>query len=103
YLDGLSYKRLTARWRATLEHRNEDLDEQVFVAMQGRTVIGFASVGASREAFAPWESEISMVYILNDHRGAGIGRVLMKAAADHSIRRGMFSTGLWVLRDNGGG
>jgi hypothetical protein len=26
----------------------------------------------------------------------------MKAAADHCIRRGMFSGGLWVLRDNGG-
>jgi hypothetical protein len=26
----------------------------------------------------------------------------MKVAADHCIRRGMFSGGLWVLRDNGG-
>ena len=103
YLESLSQKRLTARWRATLEHRSQDLDEQVFVAMQGKAVIGFLTIGASREAFAPWESEIGMIYILKEHRGAGIGRVLMKAAADHSIRRGMFSCGLWVLRDNGGG
>lgn len=103
YLDGLSPRRLTSRWRASLEHRNEDLDEQVFVAVQGREVIGFLTVGASREAFAPWESEIGMIYVLSGRRGAGIGRVLMKAAADHCIRRGMFSTGLWVLRDNGGG
>jgi GNAT superfamily N-acetyltransferase len=103
YLDGLSSRRLTTRWRASLEHRNEDLDEQIFVAVQGKTVIGFLTVGASREAFAPWESEIGMIYVLNGHRGAGIGRVLMKAAADHCIRRGMFSTGLWVLRDNGAG
>jgi ribosomal protein S18 acetylase RimI-like enzyme len=77
YLDGLSSKRLTTRWRASLEHRNEDLDEQIFVAVQGKTVIGFLTVGASREAFAPWESEIGMIYVLNGHRGAGIGRVLM--------------------------
>ncbi len=103
YLENLSQQRLTARWRATLEHRADDLDEQVFVAVQGRTIIGFLTVGASREAFAPWDSEIGMIYVLKEQRGAGIGRVLMKAAADHSIRRGMFSTGLWVLRDNGGG
>lgn len=103
YLDSLSHKRLAARWQATLDHRKDDLDEQVFVAVQGRTVIGFLTMGASREAFAPWESEVGMIYVLKSHRGAGIGRVLMKAAADHSIRRGMFSTGLWVLRDNGGG
>ena len=59
-------------------------------------------VGSSREAFAPWEAEISMVYVLKENRGGGVGRVLMKAAADHCIRRGMFSGGLWVLRDNGG-
>ncbi len=103
YLETLSQKRLTTRWRTALDHRSEDLDEQVFVAVQGKTVIGFLTVGASREAFAPWDSEIGMIYVLKEHRGAGIGRVLMKAAADHSIRRGMFSCGLWVLRDNGGG
>jgi ribosomal protein S18 acetylase RimI-like enzyme len=57
--------------------------------------------GASRETFAPWEAEISMVYVLKEHRGAGVGRALMKTAADHCIRRAMFSGGLWVLRDNG--
>ena len=103
YLESLSQKRLATRWRATLDHREEDLDEQVFVAVQGREVVGFLTLGASREAFAPWESEIGMIYVLKENRGAGIGRVLMKAAADHSIRRGMFSCGLWVLRDNGGG
>jgi len=34
-------------------------------------------------------------------RGIGVGRALMKTAADHCIRRAMFSGGLWVLRDNG--
>ena len=50
---------------------------------------------------APWEAEISMVYVLKEHRGVGVGRTLMKTAADHCIRRAMFSGGLWVLRDNG--
>jgi|GEM_PF-5264540 len=41
-----------------------------------------------------------MIYLLADQRGAGVGRGLMTAVADHSLRRGMFSTGLWVLRGN---
>jgi ribosomal protein S18 acetylase RimI-like enzyme len=101
YLDGLSEKRLTPRWRAHLEKRAENLDDQIFVAVSGAQVIGFLMVGATREPFAPWEAEISMVYVLKEHRGAGIGRALMKAAGDHCIRRAMFSGGLWVLRDNG--
>lgn len=101
YLEGLSEKRLAMRWRAQLDRREQDFDEETFVAMNGRAAVGFASVGASREAFAPWDAEISMVYVLKESRGVGIGRVLMKAAADHCIRRGMFTGGLWVLRDNG--
>ena len=69
--------------------------------MHGRELVGFANASASREAFAPWEAEIPMIYLLREQRGAGIGRALMKATADHCIRRGMFSAGLWVLRDNG--
>ncbi len=102
YLDGLSERRLLARWRTTLDRRAEDFDEQIFVACFGKEVVGFVVVGSSREAFAPWEAEISMVYVLKENRGCGIGRALMKVAADHCIRRGMFSGGLWVLRDNGG-
>jgi GNAT superfamily N-acetyltransferase len=103
FLDNLSERRLATRWRAQLDRRGQDLDEDVLVAMSGQEMVGFATAGASREAFAPWDAEISMVYVLKEHRGIGIGRVLMKAAADHCIRRGLFSGGLWVLRDNGAG
>jgi GNAT superfamily N-acetyltransferase len=101
YLDSLSEKRLAVRWRAHLDRREEDRDEEIIVAMKGRELVGFANASASREAFAPWDAEIPMIYLLKEHRGGGIGRGLMKAAADHCIRRGMFSGGLWVLRDNG--
>lgn len=103
FLDNLSERRLATRWRAQLDRRAQDLDEEVLVAMKGQEMVGFATAGASREAFAPWEAEIAMIYVLKEYRGAGIGRGLMKAAADHCIRRGLFSGGLWVLRDNGAG
>jgi GNAT superfamily N-acetyltransferase len=101
YLENISDKRLATRWRTHLDRREEDRDEEIFVAMNGRDLVGFANAGASREAFAPWDAEIPMIYVLKEHRGLGIGRGLMKAAADHCIRRAMFSGGLWVLRDNG--
>lgn len=101
YLETLSERRLIPRWRSNLDRRSEDLDDAIYVAASGKEIVGFVMVGATREAFAPWEAEISMVYVLKEHRGAGIGRALMKAAADHCIRRAMFSGGLWVLRDNG--
>ena len=94
YLDGLNERRLVPRWRQSLDRRSEDLDEAIYVAASGKDVVGFVAVGSSREAFAPWEAEISMVYVLKEHRGAGVGRALMKAAADHCIRRAMFSGGL---------
>lgn len=101
YLESLTERRLVPRWRHNLDRRSEDLDEAILVAVSGQDVIGFCTAGSSREAFAPWEAEVSMVYVLKEHRGAGVGRALMKAAADHCIQRGMFSGGLWVLRDNG--
>jgi ribosomal protein S18 acetylase RimI-like enzyme len=101
YLESLTERRMTPRWRTNLDRRAENLDDQIYVAMAGKEVIGFIMAGASRETFAPWEAEISMVYVLKEHRGVGVGRTLMKTAADHCIRRAMFSGGLWVLRDNG--
>ena len=101
YLDNMGERRLTTRWRTHLDRREQDRDEEVLVALVGREVVGFAAVSASREAFAPWDAEITMAYVLKEHRGSGIGRGLMKASADHCIRRGLFSGGLWVLRDNG--
>lgn len=100
YLGRLTEARLTPRWRSSIEDLSRERDEAVFVATLRDRVIGFVSTGASRDAFAPWDAEISMIYVLREHCGAGIGRALMKAAADHSIRRGLFSAGLWVLRDN---
>jgi GNAT superfamily N-acetyltransferase len=101
YLESLNERRLAPRWRSNLDRRSEDLDEAIYVAASGKEIVGFAAVGATREAFAPWDAEISMVYVLKEHRSGGVGRALMKTAADHCIRRGMFSGGLWVLRDNG--
>lgn len=102
YLASLSEARLLPHWRSAVEQLGRERDEAIFVATLRDRVIGFVSTGASRDAFSPWDAEVSMIYVLREYCGAGIGRALMKAAADHSIRRGLFTSGLWVLRDNAG-
>lgn len=100
YLGRLSEARLLPKWRAAIEDLARERDEAIYVATVRDRVIGFVSTGASRDAYSPWDAEVSMIYILREYCGGGLGRALMKAAADHSIRRGLFSAGLWVLRDN---
>ena len=88
YLDNMGERRLTSRWRTQLDRREQDLDEEVLVALVGREVVGFAAVSASREAFAPWDAEITMIYVLKEHRGSGIGR-----GADEGVGGSLHSAG----------
>lgn len=100
FLDAMTPSRLTRHWRRVLGDKGGNLDEAVIVAATNKDVVGFVSVSSCRDVFAPWEAEITMLYVLEAYRGAGIGRALVKAAADHALARGMFTGGLWVLRDN---
>lgn len=100
FLDSMTPSRMTRHWRRALSDNRKNLDDAVFVAATNSDVVGFVTVSACRDVFAPWEAEITMLYVLEAYRGAGIGRALMKAAADHALARGMFTGGLWVLRDN---
>ncbi len=100
FLDSMTPMRLTRHWRRALDEKRNNLDEGVFVAATDKDVVGFVAVSSCRDVFAPWEAEITMLYVLEAYRGAGIGRALMKTAADHALARGMFTGGLWVLRDN---
>lgn len=100
FLDGMTVSRMTRHWRRAFDQKGADLDDAIYVAATDKDVVGFVTISACRDVFAPWEAEVTMLYILDEYRGAGIGRALMKTAADHALSRGMFSGGLWVLRDN---
>lgn len=100
FLESMTATRLTRHWRKALDEKRRNLDDAIFVAATEKDVVGFVTISACRDVFAPWEAEVTMLYVLDEYRGAGIGRALMKSAADHALARGMFSGGLWVLRDN---
>jgi ribosomal protein S18 acetylase RimI-like enzyme len=102
WLSALSEAKLAGQWRVMLDKASRGDDEAVLVAEHRGKQVGFVTIGAERSPNAEWTCEIPMLYVSKAMRGRGIGRALMREAADHSLRRGMFSIGLWVLRENRG-
>lgn len=84
-----------ARWweRAVFE----DL-ETVLVAEDDGTLVGFASVGASRDEDA--EGELYAIYALPERWGTGVGTALMAAGVDALRTAGYRDAVLYVLEDN---
>jgi GNAT superfamily N-acetyltransferase len=68
------------------------------VAEAGERVIGFATMGRARTHLA--DGEIETLYVLDDWRDQGAGRLLMQSAAQNLADAGCRSVFLWVLRDN---
>lgn len=62
-------------------------------------IVGFSQAGRARSHKIA-EGEISLLYVLDDWRDRGLGRRLMRAAANHLAAEGCRSAFLWVLRDN---
>ena len=89
YLDSLTYEKcenMAFSWRNDL-----------FVAMDGDTVIGFIGYG-SRGKEAPNAGEIFALYVLSEYYGTGIGLRLMQAGLKElSVYPEVH---LWVLKGN---
>lgn len=65
----------------------------------GSRVVGFTTADkAGPGALA--EGEVETLYLLEDWRERGLGRLLLAAAASHLAGLGCHSVFLWVLRDN---
>ncbi|MGI4798077.1 MAG: GNAT family N-acetyltransferase [Janthinobacterium lividum] len=71
----------------------------LLVARTASRVIGFASMSCSLPD-APAEGEVETLYVLDDWREQGIGRMLLAAAAADLQSDGCRSLFLWVLADN---
>ncbi len=74
----------------------------------GPRLVGFATAGTGRARRSaevpragPWgDGEIESLYVLDDWRDQGLGRRLMRGAAQELAGRGCRSAFVWVLRDN---
>jgi GNAT superfamily N-acetyltransferase len=62
-------------------------------------LVGFTTAGPARTGGIA-DGEIETLYVLDDWRGQGVGRGLMRAAARDLAAAGCRSAYVWVLRDN---
>jgi ribosomal protein S18 acetylase RimI-like enzyme len=92
-LDALGYEE---RWRRILiEGRS-----RVYVAADGRDVVGFASGGRERAGEGDFSGELFAIYVLEQSQHRGHGRRLVQAVVSGLRELGLPNMIVWVLRDN---
>ena len=105
-LDGLDPQQRAAGWRRYLAaNREADRDaaesqRQALLVADDGGVVGFVSVGASRDADLPESGELFAIYVHPEHLGRGVGRDLMVAGLDALRAEGFADALLWVLDGN---
>jgi GNAT superfamily N-acetyltransferase len=69
-----------------------------FVAEHGGQIVGFVSVGPSRDPDT--DAELFAIYVHPEHWGTGVGRTLIESGEDELRGLGHEEAILWVLDDN---
>ena len=96
-LAGLSQPRLAMQYEAAIRRGAPMLVART--AEAPRRVVGFTTASRSAPG-APAEGEVETLYVLDDWREQGIGRLLLRHAARHLTLLSCGSLFLWVLADN---
>jgi ribosomal protein S18 acetylase RimI-like enzyme len=96
-LDALDVDEQEARWRKL----GSDPSITVLVAIDGNTIVGFASAGPNDDDAAPPRSAVVYAVYLEEHAaGKGIGRALLERAVEAMRAAGSQRASLWVLESN---
>jgi ribosomal protein S18 acetylase RimI-like enzyme len=95
YLDALSYGAFESRWRTAIEH--EDI---VLIAADGDQVLGFAVYGPNRFPEVDCDGELQAIYVHPSAHRRGIGKALLREAADRLCIDGYSSMVVFLFRDN---
>ena len=108
YLDLMPAEYLSSL-QATLAQREslwvrsiESADSGVWVAQLNNQVVGWISVGASRDddAVGGNTGEVMALYVLASHWKTGVGLALWKAGVQYLMEQGYEGLTLWVLARN---
>ena len=98
-LDSLAIDQKIKLWKSLLSSDNEDTI--AFVATEGESIIGFTSIGKSRDPEATEEiGEIYTIYVDHNHYRKGAGKLLLDAVQEKLIQLGFSKATLWVLETN---
>lgn len=97
-LEALSVEERATGWRSILA---ADAGA-VVAALRGAEVVGFASVGTTRDDDdpPPGTGEVFAIYVVPDVAGAGVGEALLRRAEGRLRETGHARATLWVLETN---
>lgn len=96
-LDDLSVPQRHIMWARQLE----DPSQRILVAERDGEVVGFASVGPSRdEDRSPRTAEMFTIYLTEENKGNGIGTALWARSLEILTELGYSEVTLWVLDSN---
>ena len=96
-LVGMSVERTAWGWVHQLRHR---LAGAWVWQDEDGTVLGFGSCGHQRLPDLGYTGEVTMLYVLPDAQGQGIGRELLLTMFADLKHRGMNSALIWVIEAN---
>ena len=97
YLAKLSVDSREAAWRQVLAEGVSEL----LVAVEGASVVGFASFGRCRDADAPTDrGELWALYVSPDAWSTGVGQALWSATRARLAALEFRSVSLWVIAGN---
>ena len=99
FLAGLSYSKGESEWSQILA--KDQPSTFLFVAeTESGEVVGFSHGGPKRGGGEEYSGELYTIYVLEEHQGRGLGRLLISAVAQALLENGLASMLLWVMEDN---
>jgi ribosomal protein S18 acetylase RimI-like enzyme len=104
-IEALSVDRNTGMWAAVLAGGGSSIVhvvERLGIAANEGEIVGFGSATDARSPALGASGEITAIYLLENVKRRGIGRMLLKGLLGALAERGHRSAGLWVLADNHG-
>jgi ribosomal protein S18 acetylase RimI-like enzyme len=99
HLANLSYVRCQEGW---IEHLSDPQSETHAFVAQARPghIVAIGSGGPLEDAWAGFDGELYVLYVLKSYQGQGYGRLLLAQVAHDLVSRGYHSVVAWVLKDN---
>jgi ribosomal protein S18 acetylase RimI-like enzyme len=97
-LDNFDYEQSAAFWRKLIGAR--DIRHVAVAVSAANEVVGFASCGPNRVPDPNYPGELYSIYLMDGHRGAGLGRMLYSEVEGYLKRQGLAPFQIWVIAGN---
>ncbi len=102
YLASLSYVDREAMWSQAIGNAGNIVlvAEDTPINVPAKTVVGFVSGGTNRAKDTSYAGELYAIYILEEYRGKGIGKKLVRSLVQRLADLNIDSMLVWVLAKN---